>query len=74
MTGQPSAALVKDLKQRGMVGSTIVIWTGEFGRLTISRGTDGRDHKRDGFPMWIAGTSDASVWSTEATSDQSASV
>ena len=54
-TDQPSAALVKDLKQRGLLESTIVIWTGEFGRLPISQGTDGRDHNRHGFSMWIAG-------------------
>jgi hypothetical protein len=54
-TDQPSAALVKDLKQRGLLESTIVIWTGEFGRLPISQGTDGRDHNRHGFSTWIAG-------------------
>ncbi|MDE2508211.1 MAG: DUF1501 domain-containing protein [Planctomycetota bacterium] len=54
-TDQPSAALVKDLKQRGLLESTIVIWTGEFGRLPISQGTDGRDHNRYGFSIWIAG-------------------
>lgn len=54
-TDQPSAALVKDLKQRGLLDSTIVIWTGEFGRLPISQGTDGRDHNRHAFSMWIAG-------------------
>lgn len=54
-TDQPSAALVKDLKQRGLLESTIVIWTGEFGRLPISQGTDGRDHNRHAFSLWIAG-------------------
>jgi hypothetical protein len=54
-TDQPSAALVKDLKQRGLLDSTIVIWTGEFGRLPISQGTDGRDHNRHAFSLWIAG-------------------
>jgi hypothetical protein len=54
-TDQPSAALVRDLKQRGLLDSTIVIWTGEFGRLPISQGTDGRDHNRHAFSMWIAG-------------------
>jgi hypothetical protein len=54
-TDQPSAALVKDLKRRGLLESTIVLWTGEFGRLPISQGTDGRDHNRHGFSMWIAG-------------------
>jgi hypothetical protein len=52
---QPSAALVKDLKQRGLLDETIVLWTGEFGRLPISQGTDGRDHNRHGFSLWLAG-------------------
>lgn len=54
-TDQPSAALVMDLKQRGLLDSTIVIWTGEFGRLPISQGPDGRDHNRHAFSLWIAG-------------------
>lgn len=54
-TDQPSAALVQDLKRKGLLDSTIVIWTGEFGRLPISQGTDGRDHNRHAFSMWIAG-------------------
>ncbi|MBI3865428.1 MAG: DUF1501 domain-containing protein [Planctomycetia bacterium] len=55
MSDQPSAALVKDLKQRGLLDSTIVLWTGEFGRLPVSQGTDGRDHNRRGFSLWVAG-------------------
>jgi uncharacterized protein (DUF1501 family) len=54
-TDQPSAALVKDLKQRGLLDETIVLWTGEFGRLPISQGADGRDHNRHGFSLWLAG-------------------
>lgn len=54
-TDQPSAALVKDLKQRGLLDDTIVLWTGEFGRLPVSQGADGRDHNRHGFSSWIAG-------------------
>lgn len=54
-TDQPSAALVQDLKQRGLLDDTIVLWTGEFGRLPVSQGTDGRDHNRRGFSLWIAG-------------------
>lgn len=54
-TDGPSAGLVMDLKQRGLLDSTIVIWTGEFGRLPISQGTDGRDHNRHAFSLWIAG-------------------
>jgi len=54
-TDQPSAALVQDLKQRGLLDSTIVMWTGEFGRLPISQGADGRDHNRHAFSLWLAG-------------------
>ncbi|MDR3636134.1 MAG: DUF1501 domain-containing protein [Isosphaeraceae bacterium] len=54
-TDQPSAALVLDLKQRGLLDSTIVLWTGEFGRLPVSQGTDGRDHNRHAFSLWLAG-------------------
>ena len=55
MTDQPSAALVLDLKQRGLLDSTIVLWCGEFGRLPISQGKDGRDHNRHAFSLWRAG-------------------
>lgn len=55
MTDQPSAALVHDLKRRGLLDSTIVLWTGEFGRLPVSQGPDGRDHNRHAFSLWIAG-------------------
>lgn len=55
MTDQPAAALVQDLQQRGMLDSTIVIWAGEFGRLPISQGKDGRDHNPHGFSLWLAG-------------------
>jgi hypothetical protein len=55
MTDQPSAGLVMDLKRRGLLDSTIVLWTGEFGRLPISQGTDGRDHNRHAFSLWVAG-------------------
>ncbi len=52
---QPSAALVLDLRRRGLLESTIVLWVGEFGRTPISEGANGRDHSRSGFSMWIAG-------------------
>ncbi len=55
MTDQPSAALVTDLKRRGLLDSTIVLWTGEFGRLPVSQGGDGRDHNRHAFSLWLAG-------------------
>ncbi len=52
---QPSAALVKDLKQRGLLDDIIVQWTGEFGRLPITEGADGRDHNRNAFALFMAG-------------------
>jgi hypothetical protein len=52
---RPSAALVKDLKQRGLLESTIVLWTGEFGRLPITQGGSGRDHNRHAFTLLLAG-------------------
>lgn len=54
---QPCAALIKDLKQRGMLDDTIVVWGGEFGRTPMgeSRETTGRDHHIDAFTMWVAG-------------------
>jgi len=55
MTDQPSAALVKDLKQRGLLDETVVLWGGEFGREPISEGADGRDHNPRGFSVWVAG-------------------
>jgi hypothetical protein len=51
---QGCAALVKDLKQRGMLKDTLVIWGGEFGRTPMAQGT-GRDHHIKGFSMWLAG-------------------
>ncbi|MBC8355929.1 MAG: DUF1501 domain-containing protein [Planctomycetes bacterium] len=54
-TDQPVAALLADLKQRGMLDDTLVIWGGEFGRLPISQSKNGRDHGRQGFTMWMAG-------------------
>src|SRR6185436_13031667 len=47
--------LVHDLKRRGLLDSTIVLWTGEFGRLPVSQGPDGRDHNRHAFSLWLAG-------------------
>lgn len=52
---QPIAALVKDLKARGMLERTLVIWSGEFGRAPFVQGTDGRDHNPYGFSLWMAG-------------------
>ncbi len=54
-TDQPIAALLTDLKQRGLLESTLVIWHGEFGRMPISQRMDGRDHNPYGFTVWMAG-------------------
>lgn len=55
-TDQACAALVKDLKQRGLLEDTIVIWGGEFGRTPmVQGGNDGRDHHPNAFTMWLAG-------------------
>ena len=54
-TDQPIAALLKDLKQRGLLDSTLVVWGGEFGRSPESQGSKGRDHHNLGFSMWMAG-------------------
>jgi hypothetical protein len=51
----PIAGLLTDLKQRGLLDTTLVIWGGEFGRTPMSEGTDGRDHNPHGFSMWMAG-------------------
>jgi hypothetical protein len=51
----PSAALIKDLKQRGLLESTLVIWSGEFGRLPVSQNGKGRDHNRNAFSLLLAG-------------------
>lgn len=51
----PVAGLLRDLKSRGLLDSTLVIWGGEFGRMPMSEGSDGRDHNPHGFSMWLAG-------------------
>ena len=53
---QPTAALIRDLKQRGLLDHTLVIWGGEFGRTPmVQGGSDGRDHHPNAFTMWFAG-------------------
>ena len=52
---RPTAALIQDLKARGMLESTLVIWGGEFGRTPMTEGTDGRDHNPYGFTTLMAG-------------------
>jgi uncharacterized protein (DUF1501 family) len=54
-TDQPIAALLTDLRQRGLLQDTLVIWGGEFGRTPDSRKPDGRDHNAKGYTMWMAG-------------------
>ena len=52
---QPIAGLLKDLKSRGLLDETLVIWAGEFGRTPFAQGKDGRDHNPFGFTIWLAG-------------------
>ena len=52
---RPIAGLLRDLKQRGLLDETLVIWGGEFGRTPMSEKGDGRDHNPHGFTMWMAG-------------------
>jgi hypothetical protein len=54
-TDRPTAALLTDLKRRGLLDSTLVIWGGEFGRTPVSQSGDGRDHHKQGFSIWLAG-------------------
>ena len=52
---QPIAALLKDLKARGLLDQTLVVWAGEFGRTPFAQGAHGRDHNPFGFTIWMAG-------------------
>jgi len=52
---RPIAALLEDLKRRGLLKDTLVLWGGEFGRTPVTQGKDGRDHNPQGFTMWLAG-------------------
>jgi hypothetical protein len=54
-TDQPVAGLLKDLKARGLLDETLVLWAGEFGRTPFAQGADGRDHNPFGFTIWMAG-------------------
>jgi hypothetical protein len=55
ITDLPVAGFLKDLKSRGLLASTAVLWTGEFGRLPVSQNGKGRDHNRNAFSLWLAG-------------------
>ena len=52
---QPIAGLLKDLKSRGLLNETLVLWAGEFGRTPFAQGKDGRDHNQYAFSLWLAG-------------------
>ena len=52
---KPISGLLSDLKQRGLLQRTLVVWSGEFGRTPFAQGSDGRDHNQYGFSMWMAG-------------------
>ena len=52
---QPIAALLTDLKSRGLLDDTLILWGGEFGRTPVAQGDDGRDHNPQGYTMWLAG-------------------
>jgi hypothetical protein len=55
ITDQPVAALIADLKRRGLLDETLVVWAGEMGRTPHSSGEDGRDHHVSGYTIWLAG-------------------
>lgn len=55
MADQPIAALIDDLKQRGLFDETLVVWASEFGRTPLGQGNDGRDHHPNAFSVWMAG-------------------
>jgi uncharacterized protein (DUF1501 family) len=52
---RPIAGLIRDLRQRGMLDSTLIVWAGEFGRTPVMQGSMGRDHNPYGFSVWMAG-------------------
>jgi uncharacterized protein (DUF1501 family) len=67
---QPAAALLIDLKQRGLLEHTLVVWCTEFGRMpTFQKGASGRDHNPDGFTCWLAGAGVKAPFSYGATDE-----
>ena len=70
---RPIAALIRDLRQRGLLHETLILWTSEFGRTPLQQGTDpdsaGRDHHKDAFTMWLAGAGIKQGISLGATDD-----
>ncbi len=78
-TDQPTAALIRDLKQRGMLDDTLIVWGGEFGRTTYSQGAlkpnnYGRDHHPSCFSMWLAGGGSRRATNYGATDEYSVNV
>lgn len=71
LTDRPTWALLTDLKQRGMLNDTLIIWGGEFGRTPMfqGKGGAGRDHHIKGFTMWMAGGGIKGGYSHGATDD-----
>ncbi|WP_435018324.1 DUF1501 domain-containing protein [Tundrisphaera sp. TA3] len=68
-TDQPTAALLADLEQRGLLDETLVLFGSEFGRLPTAQGVDGRDHNITGYPMWLAGAGIKAGYSHGATDE-----
>jgi hypothetical protein len=68
-TDQPTAALLTDLRKRGLLDDTLVLFGSEFGRLPTAQGVDGRDHNITGYPMWFAGAGVKPGFSYGATDD-----
>ena len=67
---QPCAALLRDLKRRGLLEDTLVVWTTEFGRMpTFQKGASGRDHNPDGFTAWLMGAGVKAPFTYGATDD-----
>jgi uncharacterized protein (DUF1501 family) len=66
---KPIAGLLQDLKARGLLKDTLVLWGGEFGRTPTVQGSDGRDHNPEGFTMWLAGGGVKSGFRYGATDD-----
>jgi hypothetical protein len=67
---RPTAALLRDLEQRGLLGDTLVLWCTEFGRMpTFQKGASGRDHNPEGFTAWMAGAGVKAPFSFGATDD-----
>ena len=62
--GSTYCRLLKDLKARGLLEETLVVWAGEFGRTPFAQGTDGRDHNPSAFSIWLAEEALKRVWFT----------